>query len=171
MAYTIVPVVRADEHISVTTATMFVSSTPEKDDREIRLHAFLSRYNSPLAQEARVFIREADKHDLDWKLVPAIAGVESTFGRFIPPGSYNAWGWGIPTDAQSGITFSSFSEGIHVVSEGLKTNYIGKGAQTLEQIGAIYADSNAWSNHVRFFIDAIDAYTPNSPQFLAFTID
>ena len=30
---------------------------------------------------------------LDYRLVPAISGVESTFGKHIPDNSYNAYGW------------------------------------------------------------------------------
>ena len=141
------------------------------DGRVARLQAFLATYNSPLADEAKTFIEEADRNNLDWKLVAAIAGVESTFGKQIPTGSFNAWGWGIPTGAQSGIGFQSWGEGIATVSEGLAKNYFGRGAKNLYDVGWIYAaNGNSWGNHVTFFIDKITAFTPAAPSQLAVSI-
>lgn len=140
------------------------------DERIAQLQAFLHSYNSPLEREAVAFIQEADRYSLDWRLVVAIAGTESTFGKHIPSGSYNAWGWGIPTGAQSGIGFESWTEGISTVSEGLRKNYINRGAQTIEQIGRIYAASPAWAGHVRFFINKLNTFTPTDSDFLDVTI-
>ena len=147
--------------------------TPETvlDERVTRLQAYLASYNSPLADEAKTFVAEADKYNLDWKLVAAIAGVESTFGKQIPPGSYNAWGWGIPTGAQSGIGFTDWNEGIATVSEGLAKNYFGRGAKTLYDVGWIYAaNGNSWGNHVTFFLNQIADFEPTKPHQLAVSI-
>ena len=57
------------------------------DKRVGHLEAFFRSYNSPLEKHAVTFIREADKHNMDWRFVAAIAGVESTFGKLFPPGS------------------------------------------------------------------------------------
>jgi hypothetical protein len=130
----------------------------QPDTRAIRLKKFLQSWGSPMADDADTFVEEADKYDLDWKLVAAIAGTESTFGVHIPPGSYNAFGWGIPTGAQSGVGFRSWDDSISTVSEGLRKNYINKGAADLDAIGRRYAASPAWATHVRFFIDKIDAF-------------
>ena len=142
----------------------------QPDRRGDRLRAYFISHNSPLADAADVFVREADEHSLDWKFVAAIAGTESTFGKHIPSGSYNCWGWGIPTGAQSGVAFSSFENGIATVSEGLEKNYVQKGARTIEQIGSIYAASPRWAGNVRFFMDKIENFTPQSPQHLEVTI-
>jgi hypothetical protein len=140
------------------------------DKRVDTLRAFLHEYNSPMEKDAVSFIREADKNSLDWKLVVAIAGTESTFGKHIPRGSYNAWGWGIPTGAQYGVGFTSWADGIATVSRGLKENYIDKGALTLNEIGDIYAASPVWAAHVRFFIEKIEQFTPSDPSSLDITI-
>lgn len=142
----------------------------QPDERGDKLKSYLRSHDSPLAESADVFVEQADRNGLDWKLVAAIAGTESTFGKHIPSGSYNCWGWGIPTGAQRGIAFSNFENGVATVSEGLKTNYINKGAVSIEQIGAIYAASPRWSGNVRFFMDQIDAFVPNDPQLLDITI-
>lgn len=142
----------------------------EKDSRATHLRAYLTSLGSPLVDEANHFVSEADRLGLDWRLVPAIAGVESTFGKQIPTGSYNAWGWGIPTGAQWGIAFSDWKSAITTVTEGLKYNYIDKGAVTIDQMGRTYAASPAWSWKVRFFIQQIEEFTPNSPNLLSVTI-
>ena len=140
------------------------------DKRVSHLKAFLRTYDSPLEKHAATFIREADKHNMDWKFVAAIAGVESTFGKHVPTDSYNAWGWGIPTGAQSGIGFTNWDEGIAEVTSGLKNNYIDKGAVTFEQIGRIYAASPVWASHVVYFWDKITNFTPKETDLLEVTI-
>ncbi len=140
------------------------------DKRVAHLEAFLRSYNSPLADHAVTFIREADKHNMDWRFVAAISGVESTFGKHIPSGSYNAWGWGIPTGAQSGIGFRNWDEGIATVTKGLKKNYINKGASTFAQIGDIYAASPVWASHVEYFMDKIINFIPAEKNQLEVTI-
>lgn len=140
------------------------------DKRVSHLQAFLQTYNSPLASHAVTFIREADKHNMDWRFVAAISGVESTFGKHIPPGSYNAWGWGIPTGAQSGIGFDNWDDGIATVTKGLKKNYINKGAVSFQQIGSIYAASPFWASHVEYFMDKITNFVPSNKDLLEITI-
>lgn len=133
----------------------------ESDDRPQRLHDFLASYNSPLTDQAKHFVEEADKNNLDWKLVPAIAGVESTFGKAIPTGSYNAWGWGVFTGAQDGVHFKDWADGIAQVSQGLRQNYMDRGAKTIYDIGWIYAaNGDSWSSHVTYFINQLEAFQP-----------
>ena len=131
------------------------------DTRAERLRMFLESYDSPLAAEADTFVAEADKYNLDWKLVAAIAGVESTFGKHIPTGSYNGWGWGVFTGAADGVHFKDWANGIAVVSEGLRKNYIDRGAHTIYDMGWIYAaNGDSWASHVRYFIDKLESFTP-----------
>jgi hypothetical protein len=132
------------------------------DTRVERLETFLKRYNSPVSEYAHVFIEEADKNNLDWKFVASIAGLESTFCQHIPTGSYNCWGWGIPTGAQSGIAFDTFAHGVATVSQGLRQNYLNRGLLTVEQIGRVYAASPTWAIRVRFFMDQLDSWNPGT---------
>ncbi|OGG23634.1 hypothetical protein A3A79_00290 [Candidatus Gottesmanbacteria bacterium RIFCSPLOWO2_01_FULL_43_11b] len=151
-------------------AASLVAHAASQDERVERLTDFLASQNSPFADEASYFVAEADRLNLDWKLVAAIAGVESTFGKHIPTGSYNAWGWGVFTGTQWGVAFANWRDGITQVSEGIKFNYIDKGAETIEQIGRIYAASPAWSWKVHFFLDQIEAFAPNDSTQLDITI-
>jgi hypothetical protein len=130
------------------------------DYRVISLENFLEKYDSPLAPYSAYFIEVADKYDLDWRLVPAITGVESTFGKRIPYNSYNAYGW-----ANGAYSFESWDESIEVVSQTLKEKYIDKGATTVNEISRIYAPpSSTWAGKVKYFMKKID------PLPLSFTL-
>jgi len=131
------------------------------DNRVERLETFLEHYNSPVSEYAHVFIDEADKNNLDWRFVASIAGLESTFCQHIPSGSFNCWGWGIPTGAQSGIAFDTFAHGVATVSQGLRQKYFNRGLITVEQIGRVYAASPTWAIRVRYFMDQLDSWNPS----------
>jgi len=122
------------------------------DFRVRRLKDFLSRYNSPLAPYAEDFVKSADTYNIDWRLVPAIAGVESTFGKHIPKGSYNAYGW-----ANGNHKFTSWENSIEVVTSTLRQKYYDKGANTLSKISRRYAPpSTSWAWKVDYFMNKID---------------
>ncbi|MBI4130819.1 hypothetical protein HY468_05865 [Candidatus Roizmanbacteria bacterium] len=132
------------------------------DERVVKLKMYLEELKSPLAPYAQTFVTEADTYELgdNWSLVAAIAGVESTFGKHIPRESYNAWGWGIPTGAKSGIGFDNWDHGIEIVTKGLKEKYIDRGADTPEKMSRIYAPpSKTWAGNVRFFMKKIEDVT------------
>lgn len=140
------------------------------DNRAEKLAAFLASHQSPVSDQASHFVEEADRLGLDWKLVSAILGVESTFGQFIPSGSYNGWGWGVFTGAADGVYFKNWKDGITKVSEGLRYNYVDRGATTIEQIGRIYAASPRWAGNVRFFMGQIEGFVPTNPDQLKVVI-
>ncbi len=155
----------------VDTAQLTAGTAIETDNRVQTLRAFLHAYNSPLEGEAKTFVTEADRNNIDWKLVVAIAGTESTFGQNIPKGSFNAWGWGVCTGTDDGVHFKDWSDGIVQVSKGLRTNYFDHGAKNLNDIGWIYAaNGDSWATHVQFFIDKINAFIPTDPHYLNVTI-
>lgn len=127
------------------------------DYRVENLRNFLKKYDSPLASFAEDFVTYADINGLDYRLVPAISGVESTFGKHIPSNSYNAYGW-----ANGEYSFTSWQDSIAHVSETLKNSYIDKGAPTIAKIAKRYAPpSTTWGNGVKFFIGKIDTLPLN----------
>lgn len=140
------------------------------DSRKSHLKSFFASYDSSLENYADHFVDEADRLNLDWKLVAAIAGVESTFCKHIPYDSNNCWGWGIFTGQQDGIHFITLKAGITTVSEGLRYNYMDKGAKTIDAIGYRYAASPTWSQKVKFFINKITEYSAKTTKDLAITI-
>lgn len=74
------------------------SATPRVTIQEDRRIAVLRRFFedkcSPLASSAADFIEVADKYALDWTLMPAISGMESSFGKRMPQESNNPFGLG-----------------------------------------------------------------------------
>lgn len=121
------------------------------------LHDFLEKRNSPLAPYAKNFVDEAKKNNLDWKLVAAISGLESSFGVHIPANSYNGWGFGIYGDNVK--RFGSWDEGIATVSASIRNDYMDKwNAKTIPEIGRIYAASPTWAIRVKLFMDSIDTF-------------
>ncbi len=127
------------------------------DNRAKILQKYLESYNSPLAPHAATFVKEADKHDLDWKIVPAITGVESYYGQMIPPYSNNGWGYGVY--GGNVRRFATWDEGIEVVTKALREEYMDKrGAQNVYQIGSTYAADPNWANKVTRFMNEIDVF-------------
>jgi hypothetical protein len=116
--------------------------------KRMAIKNFLLKYNAPLATETDAFIKACTQYDLDCYLLPAISGVESSFGRYLKPGTYNPFGWG-----QGNIPFPSFSEAILAVGKGLRENYIDKGATSVDQIGRIYCEGNTWAGKVIYFMN------------------
>lgn len=152
--------VLADTMLARPSATLSVE-TLVPDDRVKVLTAFLAQYNSPFVDKADVFIREADRNKIDWKLLVAISGVESTFGQAYPRGTFNAWGWGIYGTNTHG--FTSWDDAITTISKELKSRYIdGWGAQNVYQIGHYYAASPTWASRVTYFMDKIGSFTPST---------
>lgn len=124
-----------------------------QDFRVTALANYLNSQNSPLAPYSVDFVEIADKYGLDWRLVAAISGVESTFGKHIPTNSFNAYGW-----AGGNYKFASWKDSIEVVSKSLKEDYIQKGAPSLYKIGRRYCPPNpAWSGKVKFFMQKIES--------------
>jgi hypothetical protein len=127
------------------------------DYRVENLRNFLEKFNSPLSPYAQDIVNYADSNGLDYRLVPAITGVESTFGKFIPNGSYNAYGW-----VNGNYSFTSWTDSISTVSATLNSQYINKGAPTISQIAKRYAPpSTTWGGNVKYFISKIDTLPLN----------
>lgn len=143
---------------SASLAASTVQPIMQKDDNRAEiLEAYLRRYNSPLTSHAHTFVEEADKQQINWKWVVAIAGVESYFGQQIPPYSYNGWGYGVyGTNVRR---FNSWDDGIATVSKALRDDYINNwGAKNIYQVGSKYAADPAWANKVTHFVTELDAF-------------
>ncbi|GIW57501.1 MAG: hypothetical protein KatS3mg083_446 [Candidatus Dojkabacteria bacterium] len=101
-----------------------------RDQRAISLEKYLQKQNSYLAQYADLIIELSDFYNIDYKIVVAIAGVESGFCRinFKP---YNCWGFG-------DYAWNSPETSIKEYFRLLHKNYYQKGLDTLEEIASIY---------------------------------
>lgn len=137
----------AGDSASLKPIETIASNTPLISDRNIQrsvIREILSERSSPLESEVDAFMDACITHDIDCYLLPSIAGLESSFGKFTHPDSHNPFGWG-----GGHIMFDSWSEGFQKVALGLKKNYIGRGATTIEEMGPIYAASPTWAVRVR----------------------
>lgn len=139
------------------------------DNRVQMLREYLENRNSPLAPYAQTFVTEADKNNLDWKFVAAISGLESSFGIHIPTNSYNGWGFGVYGDNVR--RFDSWNEGIAVVSQSLREDYMDKwGAKNVYEIGHIYAASPTWAVRVEYFMNDIEQFEKADKPTLALSL-
>lgn len=134
---------------------------PTRDKRITILEQFLKEKNSPLATQAATMIEAADTYKFDWRLLPAIAGKESSFGKKIPwdkengKSLHNAWGWGVYGDKAP--SFSSWEEAIKKVAEGLRHEYYNKGYITPEIIMEKFAprSNGSWARDVKVVMEQI----------------
>ncbi|MBS1824946.1 MAG: helix-turn-helix domain-containing protein [Acidobacteria bacterium] len=99
------------------TGTSLVSQqTPpaqtSKDPRLSALRDFFERCSCPIAKDSDAFLVAADRHGLDWRMLPSIAYVETTGGKHQKGGNPLGWGSGK-------IKFGSTRQAIHHVAERL----------------------------------------------------
>jgi hypothetical protein len=131
------------------------------DGKAEHLRSYLEWQNSPLAPHAATFIEMAHKYDLPWNLLPAICGKESTFGKKIPEGTFNCFGWGVYGKQALGL--DSWDNAIETVAKGLREDYFNQGFDTVSEIEYLYTPQSANSHHrwkegVEYFMWEIAAY-------------
>ena len=84
-------------------------------ERIAKVKAYFESYDMPAADYAHAFVVYADRYDIDWTLVAAIAFLESTgFKNSCSSVPYSGLGWGGCT-----IAFPSYEESIRIVSMNL----------------------------------------------------
>ena len=99
----------------------------DPDPRGVRLEAFFKAYDCPGPFHVQEYLRAADSHALDYRILPAISLVESTCGAF--ERMNNRWGW---DSAQSG--FPSVPAGIDYITEQLAEGPHYKGKTVKEKL-------------------------------------
>lgn len=132
-----------------------LAQTSVQDGRVTALQKFFAQYKSPLLPHAQLIISLADKYNMDYRLVPAIAMKESTLCHKIPKDSYNCWGYGIYGDKVT--RFENYKEAINTVSKGLGERYIGIGLTDPQQIMAKYnpVSNGSWAETVSYVMERI----------------
>ena len=136
------------------------------DVRTKAVRNIFKKYNSPLVDQAQFYVKYGDEYGVDWKLLPAISGLESSFGVYLMPGSYNGYGWG-----GGRIYFDSWEDGIRTINKALRERYIDRGATDVWSIGPIYAESPTWAIRVNGIMNEInEEYQKLSTLSLAISI-
>jgi len=125
---------------TTSSVTSVAEVLPVISEKAKAVEAFiLSKNGSPMfASEAQTSIDKANECGVDYKLMIAIAGYESGYGRK-PMKKYNPYGW------RNGKTYNSFKEAISEITCQFGNKYIKKGRDTVKEISEIYLGSN--SNH------------------------
>ena len=107
------------------------------DPRANTLQRFFAGKGSPLAGYTDAFLSAADRYGLDWRLLPAISGIETSFGK-TGVGATGPFGYG------SAKSWGSTPNAIDVAAKGLADagGYY-KSARTIDEIGRIWAPVGA----------------------------
>lgn len=128
------------------------TSASNHDLRREQMRAILTKYNSPMIGLEDKLITTAEKYGLDWTLMAAIAGTESSFAKRMPANCNNPYGWGIYGDNK--ICFASLEDAIETVASGLAKKY---NTTSLETIARTYnkVSTEGWISHTRFFMNKI----------------
>lgn len=128
------------------------------DGRSILIGSFFKDYKSILSDHSQVFVDVADKYNLDYRLLPAIAMQESNGGRKVIKDSYNPFGYGIYGDLV--IRFKGWEEAIEQVGRALKEDYLSQGLTTPYKIMTKYtppslAKGGTWARGVSSFMEEL----------------
>ena len=121
----------------------------EEEDSKVEIvRQFFERYSSPLESYAPDIVAAANRYDLDFRLLPAIALQESILCERAPIDSYNCWGWGIYGGKVT--RFGNYPEAIETITKTLSTKYRDKGLVTPFEIAKLYNPSNTnnWAENV-----------------------
>lgn len=124
----------------------------EVDPRAAQMRIVLEQYNSPMVGLEDVMIATAEKYNLDWTLLAAIAGTESTFGNHMPANCVNPYGWGVYGDNK--LCFTDFKDSIEGVAAGLSGKY---NTTSVEAIAHTYnkVSTDGWIMHTHYFMNKI----------------
>ncbi|PIR58909.1 MAG: hypothetical protein COU69_02965 [Candidatus Pacebacteria bacterium CG10_big_fil_rev_8_21_14_0_10_56_10] len=136
-----------------------VASDPETDEVRSQLVAnFLRRHNSPLQPHdhyGRALVEIADRYQLDFRLLPAIAMQESSLCKKTPSGTQNCLGFGVHSQGKLG--FASYEDSFESAAKTLKEEYFAIGLDTTEKIMSKYAPNSngSWANAINQFMAEI----------------
>lgn len=129
-----------------------VSSTIGIGDVRIgKVLDFLESYHSPLAEYANTLVETADKYNIDYRWIPAIAMQESGGCAKVIGNSKNCFGFGIHGGKVK--KFDSYEAGIDAVGKYLAKNKE-NGLDTIDKLGDLYnpINYNDWKGKVNLFL-------------------
>ena len=122
---------------------------PSPDNRPDKIRNYFGDLKA--GEYAKTFIWIADKYNLPYQLLPAIAMIESTGFKYMI--SNNGFGWGCVTD-ESCIHFDSINQAIEEVGKGLTEGYYASKSAELKL--AIYNFNEGYHQRVMAIMEEID---------------
>lgn len=151
----------ADGFLAFNQAMSQKAEDPSEKSEATAIDAYFKAHNMPLEGTGLKMVQEAEKNDLDWRLLPALSVIESTGGRHAcKKATHSFFGWG-----SCKIDFNSNEEAIEVVAKNLGGNnpntdqhYAGK---TTEEILKKYNSVIPhYAQKVTNVMDEISGYLP-----------
>jgi hypothetical protein len=135
------------------------SDVQTADARPILIAEFLEANASPLKPYdywGKFLTNLADKYQMDYRLLPAIAMQESNLCRKIPEGTFNCLGLGIHARGTWG--FPSYEENFEKAAVILRQKYLNQGLITPDQIQDKYTprSNGSWEFAVNQFMDQLE---------------
>jgi hypothetical protein len=121
------------------------------DTREAVLRRFLKANHSPVEVYAEAFVLEADSHELDWRLLPSLAIIESGGGQTSHHNNFFGWGNGASH-------FATATEAIHHVAEALSGARAYKGKDLRGKLAAY----SRTPGYLRSVMDVMNRIAPSS---------
>lgn len=112
------------------------------DPRLIRIRQYFLERDCPAHQYAEDFVLAADRHQLDWRLLPSLSMIESTGGK--EARNNNMFGWD-----NGNVRFKTRRDGIHEVALQLAESRHYKG-KTLDQRLRTYNPVGEYGKKVKF---------------------
>jgi hypothetical protein len=126
----------------------------EHDPRATVLRDFFEALDSPAVDLTEVFLLAADRHGLDWRLLPSIAILESGGGK--ESMNNNILGWDSCRES-----FPSVQAGIHTVADQLANSRLYKN-KDLDRKLRLYNQNTAYPAKVKWLMARLATRLENS---------
>lgn len=130
--------------------TAGMAKVRKDDPRYQALRNFFDKYKCPITNLAGAFIEAADRHGLDWRLLPSIVFLETGGGKQAPLKNLMGWNSGK-------AKFQSQEQGIHFVAERLANSPIYAGKDTRTKL-RIYNPAN--KNYAKAVMAVMEQLSP-----------
>jgi hypothetical protein len=128
-----------------------VRPNPSDDPRLTSLRKFFLTLNCPLVSAAEMFVAEADSHNLDWRLLPSLAIIESSGGK--ASHGNNIFGWN-----NGHAAFPTLGAAIHQVAKTLANGSAYKN-KSLMALLRTYNPVQGYAEKVQLMMSRIDPIT------------
>lgn len=142
------------------TTTVGAQAAEKQDPRLVRLERFFEEKQCPVRPLAKDFVAAADRHNLDWRLLPSIAFIESSGGKAYH--NNNIFGW-----SNGDHRFVSIKESIHTIAERLANSHYYRN-KPLDKILTTYNPVPGYRKRVRDVMDDLGPARPTRPLQLSY---
>ncbi len=145
-------------HSATSTGQQLLPPNYDADPRLQKLKSFFQDLNSPAIWRAEVFLAAADRHGLDWRLLPSISIIESGGGKAYM--NNNILGWD-----SCRTSFPSIEAGIDLVAARLTRSKLYRDKDLDEKL-ALYNPNSDYPGRVKSLMERLGPgqSTPSSPD-------